>query len=80
MTVIVIIFYPLFTKIEDWIKSLSAKVMRSGNSFAGKYLGLPLMFLVSMLVLFHFYAKMWYHINFLHMLLQYLSNFISSLL
>jgi hypothetical protein len=70
MGVIIVIFYPLFIKLEEWVKNISVKVVRSGNSFAGKYLGLPLTFLVCLLVLFHLYAKMWYHIDFFQALLH----------
>jgi hypothetical protein len=65
MTVIVVIFYPLFTKLEEWVKSLSVKVVKSGNSLAGKYLGLTLTFITALLILLYFYVKMWYHIDFI---------------
>jgi hypothetical protein len=68
MGIIIVIFYPLFMKLEDWVKSISVKVVKSGNSFAGKYLGLPLTFLVCLMVIFYFYAKMWYHIDFFKVL------------
>jgi hypothetical protein len=55
-------------KLEDWVKDFSVKVIRSGNSLAGKYLVLSLTFLGSLLILFYFYAKMWYHIDFLKVL------------
>jgi hypothetical protein len=70
MGIIIVIFYPLFIKLEDWVKNISVKVVRSGNSFAGKYLGLPLTFLGCLMVLFYFYAKMWYHIDFFQALLH----------
>jgi hypothetical protein len=63
MGVTVIIFYPLFSKLEEWVKDLSVKVIRTGKSFAGKYLGLITVFALSIFVLSFFYAKMWYHIN-----------------
>ncbi len=68
MGIIIVIFYPLFMKLEDLLKYLSTKVVKSGNSAAGKYLGLFLTFLLALLVLFYFYAKMWYHIDFLKVL------------
>jgi hypothetical protein len=68
MGVIVIIFYPLFAKLEEWVKSLSMKFIKKGKSMAGKYLGLVLAFLVSLIVLSYFYTKMWYHIDLLHIL------------
>ena len=68
MGIIIVIFYPLFTKLEDWVKNISVKVVKSGNSFAGKYLGLLFTFLVGLMVLLYFYAKMWYHIDFINAL------------
>jgi len=70
MAIIVAVFYPLFMKMERWVKGISVKVVKSGNSLAGKYLGLSLTFLGGLLILFYFYAKMWYHINFLQVLLH----------
>jgi hypothetical protein len=70
MIIIVVVFYPLFMKLEDWITFFSVKVIKSGNSLAGKYLGLFLTFLACLLVLFYFYAKIWYHIDFLRVLLR----------
>jgi dolichol kinase len=63
MGIMVIIFYPLFAKLEDWVKSLSIKVMKKGKSMGGRYVGLLVVFLVSVAVLSYFYAKMWYHID-----------------
>jgi hypothetical protein len=68
MGVIIVIFYPLFIKLEDWIKNISIRVVKSANSLAGKYLGLILSFLGCMLILFYFYARMWYHIDFMQIL------------
>ena len=61
MGIIVVVFYPLFTKLEEWVKTLSVKVIKSGKSVAGRYLGLTMAFLASLAVLCYFYAKMWYH-------------------
>ena len=65
MAVTVVILYPLFIKLESWVRDISVKAVRSGKSFAGKYLGLLFTFLAALVVLFYFYAKMWYHIDFL---------------
>ena len=70
MAIIVVVFYPLFIKLESWVKDISVRVVKSGNSVAGKYLGLVLVFLLGLLVLSYFYARMWYHINLLHGLLH----------
>jgi hypothetical protein len=63
MTVIVLIFYPLFARLEEWAKTLSLKIVRKGKSLAGKYLGLLLAFVACLAVLCYYYAKMWYHID-----------------
>jgi len=65
MVIIVVVFYPLFMKLEEWVKSISVKVMRSGKSVAGKFLGLSFTFVAAMIILVYFYARMWYHIDFI---------------
>jgi hypothetical protein len=70
MAVIVVIFYPLFARLEQWVKGLSMKVVKKGKSMAGKYLGLIFSFLVCIMVLSYFYAKMWYHIDILKILVR----------
>jgi hypothetical protein len=70
MLVIVVVFYPLFIKLEDWVSGISVKFIKSGRSVAGKYLGLILSFLGAMVFLFYFYARMWYHIDFIKVLFR----------
>jgi hypothetical protein len=77
MGVITIVFYPLFIKLEDWLTNLSKKFVKVGHSFAGKYLGLALMFILALCILMYFYARMWYHIDILRMLLN--GNFFRAL-
>jgi hypothetical protein len=68
MGIIVVIFYPLFMKLNDWVKNISVKAIKSGSSVAGKYLGLFITFIISLLILFYFYARIWYHIDFIHVM------------
>ena len=70
MGIMVLIFYPLFTKMEDWLNVLSAKIARKGRSFAGKYLGLLLTFVVCISVLLCLYAKLWYKLDVVKLLLS----------
>lgn len=70
MAVTVLILYPLFIKLESWVKDISIKAIRSGKSLAGKYLGLLFTFLAALMVLSYFYAKMWYHINLFKVILH----------
>jgi hypothetical protein len=70
MAITVVILYPLFYKLESWVKNISVTAVKSGKSVAGKYLGLLLTFMVAVLVLSYFYARMWFHINLFHALLN----------
>jgi hypothetical protein len=70
MLIIVVVFYPLFLRLEGWITDVSVKFIKSGRSLAGKYLGVVLTFFTGILILFYFYARMWYHIDFLKVLFR----------
>ena len=50
MAITVVIFYPLFSKLEEWVKGLSTRIIKKGKSVAGKYLGLVLVFLACIAV------------------------------
>ena len=63
MGIIVLVFFPLFTKLQEWINHFSKKFVKASHSFAGKNLGLILMFLAGLLILLFFYVRMWYDIN-----------------
>jgi hypothetical protein len=70
MAIIVVVFYPLFIKLESWVKDISVKVVKSGKSVAGRYMGLVLVFLLGLMLLSYFYARMWYHINILQVMMN----------
>lgn len=70
MGIIVVIFYPLFIKMQEWVKRFSVKFIKSGKGVAGKYIGIFFSFLIAMMVLFYFYAKMWYHIDFVKVIIS----------
>lgn len=70
MAVIVVVFYPLFIKLEKWVEGFSVRIIRSGRSMAGKYVGLILTLLGGTIILAWFYARMWYHIDLLRILFQ----------
>jgi hypothetical protein len=67
MAITVVILYPFFIKLESWVRNISVKAIKSGKSAGGKFFGLLLTFMAGLLVLLYFYAKMWYHIDFLRM-------------
>jgi hypothetical protein len=70
MAIIVLVFYPLFIKLEDWVTKISIKAIKKGSSLAGRSLGLLLTFVLGMIVLLYFYAKMWYHIDVFSLLIH----------
>jgi hypothetical protein len=53
---------------EEWLRKISVKVIKSGNSVAGRYVGLFFVFVAGLLILAYFYARMWYHIDLLRIL------------
>ncbi|HLN21586.1 MAG TPA: hypothetical protein VK213_10885 [Bacteroidales bacterium] len=65
MGVIVLVFYPLFTKMETWVKKISSGFIKTSRNVAGKYLGLFLAIVLAMIILFYFYLKLWYGIDLL---------------
>lgn len=70
MGIICVIFYPLFTKLEEWINDISAKIIRGGKSLGGKYLGLITVYILCLAVLTYFYAKLWYKLDLLKILIS----------
>jgi len=70
MVVIVIIFYPLFDFLEDWVTKLSNKIVKAGGKSLGPNVALSFIFLVSMMVLIFFYTRLYYDINIFHHLFK----------
>jgi hypothetical protein len=70
MGIITLIFYPLFMWLEDWLNILSVRVIKSGKSFGGRYLGLIMIYFVCISILFYFYTKMWYNIDVINLLFK----------
>jgi hypothetical protein len=60
MAVVVIIYYPLFTKIDKWSTSFSKKFIQAGKKISGKRTGALLAFIIAFLILYYFLMKMWY--------------------
>jgi hypothetical protein len=70
MAIITVIFYPLFVKMEEWLNSGSKRFIKAGHSFAGKYVGLLMSFMIGLFILLYFYADMWYNINIFELLIR----------
>lgn len=70
MGIIMLIYYPLITRMEVWLNKGSSRIIKSGRSLGGRYLGLLIMYLLCMAVLLYFYAKMWYKVDIIQVILQ----------
>ena len=70
MGIIVVIYYPLIAKMEEWLNGVSARIIKSGRSIGGKYLGLIVMYVICLVILLYFYAKMWYHVDLIKIIFQ----------
>jgi hypothetical protein len=70
MGIITLVFYPLFTYMQEWLNSLSLRIIRSGRSIGGKYIGLLVMYVLCLTILVYFYAKMWYNLDIIKVIFQ----------
>jgi H+/Cl- antiporter ClcA len=70
MVVIVLIFYPLFDSLEDWVTKFSNKIVKHGAKNFGPNVAILMIFLVSMIVLIFFYTRQYYEINVFHHLFR----------
>lgn len=70
MLITVAVFYPLFVKLEEWVEQISADILKRGRTTFGKYAGLIIAFVLCLAVLLWFYAKMWYRIDLLKILIR----------
>ncbi|MCE5345354.1 MAG: hypothetical protein LLG13_03550 [Bacteroidales bacterium] len=70
MAVITIVFYPLFIRLDEWLNKFSRRFVKAGHSLAGKYLGLIMMYLLGLFIMMYFYAKMWYNMNIITLILN----------
>jgi uncharacterized protein YacL len=63
MAVIVLIYYPLFTRIDKWATKASDKYMKVGKKVIGREIGAVVAFLAAMFGLFYLYGQQWFHTN-----------------
>ena len=62
-TIIAIIYYPLFTRVDKWATKLGDKYMKIGKKVAGKEIGSIVAFVAGLFALFYFYGKEWFNTN-----------------
>lgn len=74
MLIVVLVLFPLFSYMDNWVKDITAKILKGGKSIGGKYTGLILVFLLFMAVLHYFYAKDWFAFNDIQFYKNWLEN------
>ncbi len=60
MGIIVVILYPLFARLEAWVKGLSIRVVKRAGPLEASMRVLLLPMLPAFFILCYFYARMWY--------------------
>lgn len=65
MAIVVVIYYPLFTKIDKWATKAGDRFLRAGKKLLGREIGAILAFLAGLLILFFLYGLEWFNINFI---------------
>lgn len=63
MVVIVLIYYPLFTRIDKWATTASDNYMKVGKKVVGREIGAIVAFLIALFGLFYLYGVQWFHTN-----------------
>ena len=63
MGIVVVIYYPLFTKIDEWATKAGDKFMRAGKKMVGREIGSLLAFIVALLILYFLYGQEWFNAN-----------------
>lgn len=62
MAATVFILFPAFTYIDKWSERTTKKLFNAGKNAAGKFIGLLLVFAITLSVLFTVYLKMWFNV------------------
>jgi hypothetical protein len=63
MAVVVLIYYPLFSKIDQWATKAGNKFMRAGKKVVGREIGAFVFFFLALLILFFLYGLEWFDTN-----------------
>lgn len=63
MSIVVLIYYPLFTKIDKWSSKYANHFVRHGKKLVKSEIGTLVTFFIALSVLFYFYGKLWFNKN-----------------
>lgn len=63
MSVVVLIYYPLFTHIDKWATKAGDKFLKAGKKLAGRRAGSILAFVIALLILYFLYGLEWFDTN-----------------
>lgn len=62
MAATVFILFPAFSYIDKWSERTTKKVFNAGKNAGGKFIGLLLVFGLTLSILFAVYLKMWFNV------------------
>ena len=63
MAIVIIVYYPLFSRIDKWSTVLADKFIRFGKKYTGEKTGAFFAFVFLLLLLYYFYGKLWFESN-----------------
>lgn len=70
MGIVVVIYYPLFTRIDKWATKIGDRFLKAGKKMLGREIGSFFAFLAALLVLFYLYGREWFNSNVLRSLIE----------
>jgi hypothetical protein len=65
MAVVIVIYYPLFTRIDKWSTRWSEKFIKTGKKVIGREIGAVIVFFALLFTLYYLYGRQWYQENML---------------
>lgn len=74
MCVIVIIFYPAFEYLNGIVEKFTTRFLKKGNNLFGRTIGVYISFFVLLFILYCFYARIWFDVNVVKVLINNIMN------
>lgn len=70
MGVIVLIFYPAFEYLNGIVEKITSRFLKKGNNLFGRILGVYIAFFVMLFVLYCLYARVWFDVSVVKIILN----------
>lgn len=63
MGVVIVIYYPLFTRIDKWATKAGDRFLKAGKKIIGREIGVFFAFIAALLFLYYLYGLEWFNAN-----------------